>query len=294
MDKLLINYVNYDRRYLVKTNVVYFKDARYMEEVDDLSIDLVITSPPYFNIKDYSLDGHQKEIISENVTGQIGDISEYEAYLLALDEVWKEVERTLKPNGKLCVNTPLMPIQKNDLNTHYTRDIFNLNSGIENHILKYAGLYLMDIYIWNRTNPTKRLMFGSYPFPPNFYAQNTIEFVSVYVKDGKPEKRSEDIKEASKLSQSEWLEYTKQVWDIPIPNKGDEAYGEHPAIMPLELAQRLIKLYSFVGDIVLDPFLGSGTTAKAAITQNRRYIGYEINKAYKKTIDKKIAQTTLF
>jgi len=290
----LITVGNYGRRDTVKTNVVYFKDARDMEEVDDLSIDLVVTSPPYFNIKDYSRDGYQSEIISENVAGQIGDIPEYEAYLLALDEVWEEVERTLKPNGKLCINTPLMPMQKNELNTHYTRDIFNLNSGIENHVLKNTELYLMDIYIWNRTNPTKRLMFGSYPYPPNFYAQNTIEFISVYVKDGKPEKRSEDIKEASKLSQSEWVEYTKQVWDIPIPNKGDEAYGKHPAIMPLEMAQRLIKLYSLVGDTVLDPFLGSGTTAKAAITLKRRYIGYEINEAYRKTVEKKIGQRTLF
>jgi len=255
---------------------------------------LAVTSPPYFNIKDYSFDGWQENRISETVRGQIGDIREYSGYLSALDRVWMEVERVLKPNGKLCVNVPLVPIQKNELSTHYTRDIFNLHSGIEYHILNYTSLYLMDVYVWNRTNPTKSLMFGSYPYPPNFYAQNTIEFISVYVKDGKPEKRSDEIKEASRLTESEWVEYTKQVWNIPIPNKGDEAYGMHPAIMPLELATRLIKLYSFVGDIVLDPFLGSGTTAKAAIVTEREYIGYEINEAYRPVIETKIGQHTLF
>jgi len=265
-----------------------------MEEVNNASIDLVVTSPPYFNVKDYSLNGYQNETISAPVEGQIGDINDYEEYLKALDEVWAEVARVLKPNGKLCVNVPLMPLRKKDLNTHYTRVIYNLNSGIENHILSKTRLHLLDVYIWNRTNPTKRLMFGSYPYPPNFYAQNTIEFISIFVKDGKPEKKDAAIKERSKLTEKEWLEYTKQIWDIPIPSPGDEAYGKHPAIMPLEIAIRLIRLFSFVGDIVLDPFAGSGTTLKAAIALNRKYIGYEINRAYETVIAAKLAQESLF
>jgi site-specific DNA-methyltransferase (cytosine-N4-specific) len=183
-----------------------------------------------------------------------------------------------------------MPIRKRNLSTHYTRDIFNISSGIENSILENTGLYLLDIFVWNRTNPTKRLMFGSYPYPPNFYAQNTVEFINVYVKDGEPEKKDNYIKEESKLTEKEWVEYTKQVWDLPVPNSNDSAYGEHPAIMPIEIPKRLIMLYSFVEDIVLDPFMGSGTTAKAAVESNRYYIGYEIVPEYKKIIESKLQE----
>jgi len=278
----------------MKIDVIYFEDARKMAEVDDESITLIVTSPPYWNVKDYSLDGYQQKRLTDYLKGQIGDISDYEKYLYELTEVWKECERVLKPNGKLCINVPLMPILKCKRNTHYIRDIVNINSGIENEILHKTRLYLMDVFIWNRTNSTKKLMFGSYPYPPNFYAQNTIEFISVYVKDGQPEKREEKIKEASKLTEKEWTEYTKQIWNISIPNVGDEAYGEHPAIMPLELAIRLIRLYSFVDDIVLDPFMGSGTTAKAARDYKRHYIGYEINPKYNSVIKRKLAQLSLF
>jgi site-specific DNA-methyltransferase (cytosine-N4-specific) len=272
----------------MKTNTVYFKDARNMTEVDDNSITLIVTSPPYWCIKDYSKDGYQQKQRAERQPGQIGDISDYQEYLDELTMVWKECERVLEPNGKLCINVPLMPILKKVLNTHYTRDIVNINSGTEQEILKNTALYLMDVYIWNRTNPTKRLMFGSYPYPPNFYAQNTVEFVSVYVKDGAPKRRPEHIKAKSQLTQNEWVTFTKQVWDIPIPNKSDPAYGKHPAIMPEEMARRLIRLYSFVDDIVLDPFLGSGTTAKVAIELGRRWIGYEIDQSFESVIQSKL------
>jgi len=273
-----------------EANRIYFKDARKMEEVPNESITLIVTSPPYWNVKDYSLDGWQNEKKSEKLEGQIGDISNYKEYLKELTEVWKECFRVLKPNGKLCVNVPLMPIMKKNLNTHYMRDIVNINTGIEHEILSKTKFYLLDVYIWNRTNPTKALMFGSYPYPPNFYAQNTIEFISVYVKDGEPEKKSEEIREKSKLTEKEWVEYTKQVWNIPVPGKGDIAYGEHPAIMPEEIAKRLIRIYSFVDDIVLDPFLGSGTTAKVAQGLGRKYMGYEISPAFKDVIDAKLTQ----
>lgn len=265
-----------------------------MEEVDNSSIALIITSPPYWNIKDYSLDGRQVKKRYNKTKGQIGDISDYNKYITELTKVWKECERVLMPNGKLCIDVPLMPIPKNILNTHYTRDIFNISASIDNEIINKTGLYLMDVYVWNRTNPTKRLMFGSYPYPPNFYAQNTVEFISVYVKDGKPIQRDRELKEKSRISEEEWVEYTKQVWNIPIPNSSDEAYGEHPAIMPLEIAERLIKMYSFVGDIILDPFIGSGTTAKAAKKLGRKYIGYEINEGFEKIINKKLGEKPLF
>lgn len=150
----------------------------------------------------------------------------------------------------------------------------------------------MDLYIWHRTNSTKKLMFGSYPYPRNYYAQNTTEFVTVYVKDGKPKpKPSAEIQEASKLTQSEWTEYTKQIWDIPIPNKGDIAFGIHPAIMPEEIVKRCVKLFTYKDDIVLDPFTGSGTTLKVAKELGRQYVGYELYENYRDVIEQKLNQS---
>jgi len=204
-------------------------------------------------------------------------------------KVWKECKRVLIPNGKLVINTPLMPMLKKSLSTHYNRHIFDINSDIENSILNNTGLFLLDVFIWNRTNPSKKLMFGSYPYPRNFYAQNTIEFITVYVKDGLPENNlPKEIREKSKLTEKEWVEFTKQIWNIPIPNKNDLAFGEHSAIMPEEIVRRCIKLYTYIGDVVLDPFAGSGTTLKVAKELKRNYIGYEISRNYERVINLKL------
>ncbi len=275
-------------------NKVFYKDSRKMSELPDNSVHLVVTSPPYFNIKDYSLDGYQKNKKGEKVRGQIGDIQNYKRYIDEMLKVWKECERVLKPNGKLVINTPLMPMLKKNLNTHYNRHIFDINSDIEHSILNNTKLFLLDVYIWNRTNPSKRLMFGSYPYPRNFYAQNTIEFITVYVKDGPSENNlPKEIKEQSKLTEKEWIEFTKQIWNIPIPNKNDLAFGEHSAIMPEEIARRCVRLYTYVDDVVLDPFAGSGTTLKVAKELKRNYVGYEISRSYEKIINLKL-QETLF
>jgi len=271
-------------------NKIFFKDARKMTELPDNSVNLIITSPPYFNIKDYSKDGRQEKQISKKLKGQIGDINNYKKYISEMLKIWQECERVLRPNGKLIINTPLMPMIKKNFNTHFNRHIFDINSDIENSILSNSKeIFLLDIYIRNRKNSTKKLMFGSYPYPRNFYAQNTIEYITVYVKDGKSENGlPEKIKEQSKLSQKEWVEYTKQIWDIPIPNKGDLAFGDHSAIMPEEIVKRCVKLFTYVDDIVLDPFAGSGTTLKVAKELKRNYIGYELSKEYEKIINKKL------
>ncbi len=275
-------------------NKVFFKDARKMTELPNNSVHLIITSPPYFNIKDYSLDGYQKNKRAEKVKGQIGDISNYKKYINEMLKIWKECERVLKPNGKMVINTPLMPILKRNLNTHYNRHIFDINSDIEHSILNNTKLFLLDIFIWNRTNPSKKLMFGSYPYPRNFYAQNTIEFVAVYVKDGPSENNQPfENREKSKLTQKEWVEFTKQIWNIPIPSKNDLAFGEHSAIMPEEIIRRCIRLYTLVEDIVLDPFTGSGTTLKVAKESERNFVGYEISKNYERVINLKLGPTFL-
>lgn len=259
-----------------------------MSELPDSSVHLIITSPPYFNIKDYSKDGRQERSMGKKQSGQIGDIVEYDKYINEMLKVWKECERVLKPNGKLVINTPLMPMPKKQLSTHYNRDIFNIDSDIQYSIRKKTNLFLLDLYIWERSTSSKKIMFGSYPYPRNFYAQNTSEFISVYVKDGAPEKVDAKRKEASRLTQKEWTEFTKQIWRIPIPNKKDLAFGEHSAIMPEEIVNRAVRLYSFVGDVVLDPFAGSGTTLRVAKRLKRNYVGYEISPTYKDVIDLKL------
>jgi DNA modification methylase len=272
-------------------NKVYLTDSRDMRELPDGSVGLIVTSPPYFNIKDYSKDGRQENSHSASHAKQIGDIADFETFIEELVTIWKECFRTLKPNGKLIINVPLMPMLKAEFTTHENRHIFDLNSAIQNSIIKnIPGLYVLDTYIWNRTNPSKKLMFGSYPYPTNFYAQNTIEFVAVYVKEGKAIQPSKEIKEASKLSQEEWVEFTKQIWNLPIPGKGDLAFGTHSALMPESLAERCIRLYSFAGEIVLDPFTGSGTTLRVAKRLERDFVGYEVMDSYEDIINTKVAK----
>jgi len=271
-------------------NKIFYKDSRNMPDIPDSIVDLIVTSPPYFNIKDYSKDGYQSSAKTEKVIGQIGDITSYDEYIRSMLLIWRECYRVLKPNGKLVINTPLMPMLKKDMNTHHNRHIFDINSDIEHSILSNIDkMYLLDMYIWKRKNPTKKLMFGSYPYPRNFYAQNKVEFITVYVKDGKPDNNAPyPLKQASKLTEEEWVKYTDQIWEIPIPNKKDIAFGKHAAIMPEEIVKRCIKLYTFVGDIVLDPFTGSGTTLKVAKQLGRKFIGYEISRQYEPIIEQKI------
>ena len=275
---------------------VFYHSSTDMHEVSDNSVDLIITSPPYFNIKDYAKNGYQDTVHSQADSQDLGGIDDYNVYIEGLLRVWQECARVLKPNGKLCVNVPLMPMLKKDLDTHYNRHIFDLQSSIQHSILSHTGLFLLDMYIWNRVNSSKKLMFGSYPYPRNFYAQNTTEFITVYVKEGKPRNNiPKEIKEASKLTQEEWVSFTKQIWDLPAPNKSDSAFGKHSAIMPEAIPYRLIKLFSFVGDIVLDPFAGSGTTLKVAKELKRNFVGYEIYPHYKGIIEEKLgnAKTVL-
>ena len=275
-------------------NQVFYKSSADMAEVPQATVDLIVTSPPYFCIKDYSRNGHQDSVHSERLAADYSSIEDYREYINALSQSWHECYRVLKPNGKLVINAPIMPIPKRMMSTHHNRDVFNIYSDIEHSILSgIDDIYLMDVYIWNRTNPTKRLMFGSYPYPRNLYAQNTAEFIGVFVKGGKPTKPDPEARSLSVLSEAEWVEYTKQVWNIPIPSKADAGWGKHSAIMPEEIAKRCIRMFSFAGDCVLDPFAGSGTTLKVAQDLQRDYIGYEIYRNYEGVITQKLASVRL-
>ena len=271
-------------------NQVFYRSSAAMVEMKSSTVDLIVTSPPYYHIKDYTQNGHQNGFHSERLPEDYGSIPDYRPYIQAMLYTWQECVRVLKPNGKLAINAPLMPIPKKEISTHHTRHIFNIYADIEKSILEeISSINLLDIYIWNRNNGTKRLMFGSYPYPRNLYAQNTAEFIGVFVKEGKPSKVPQEVKQLSTLSETEWVEYTQQVWTLPGPNKSDVAWGKHPAIMPEEIARRCIRMFSYVGDLVLDPFAGSGTTLKVAKELGRKYVGYEIYQNYAPVIEEKLS-----
>lgn len=237
------------------------------------SVHLVVTSPPYWNLIDYG------------VAGQIGQ-SSYEHYLADLQRVWRQVFRVLLPNGKLCINTPIVPVPKKAMNSSHTRHLKNLNNDIEAGILgdSECPFERYSLYIWQKQTSVK--MFGSYPYPPNIYEDNTVEFINVLVKPGKPRKLPKAVKEASRLSQEMWLNLSMQVW--PIYPEDVSRAGSHPAPFPVVLPQRLILMYTFAavpsegfpGDVVLDPFNGTGATCAAAKATGRRYLGIDLNEDY--------------
>ena len=257
----------------MKKDVIYNKSCVLMNDIIDESIRLIITSPPYFNAKNYD---HQDQIGLKS--------NSYAKYISSMNPVWRECFRVLKPNGKLCINSPILPMDKQTMSTHHNRDYLNINNDIENNILNTTDFFRYDLIIWDKGS-TDQLMMGSYPHPPNFYGLNTIEFINIFVKDGKPEKIDNKTKNKSKLSKDEWRKYISSIWKFP-----PEHNRAHPAPFPVELPFRLIKLFSFTNDIILDPFMGSGTTALAAKMVERHFLGYELNKNYIKLGEKRLKQ----
>jgi len=257
----------------MKKDIIYNKSCVLMNDIIDESIRLIITSPPYFNAKNYD---HQDQIGLKS--------NSYAKYISSMNPVWRECFRVLKPNGKLCINSPILPMDKQTMSTHHNRDYLNINNDIENNILNTTEFFRYDLIIWDKGS-TDQLMMGSYPHPPNFYGLNTIEFINIFVKDGKPEKIDNKTKNKSKLSKDEWRKYISSIWKFP-----PEHDRVHPAPFPVELPFRLIKLFSFTNDIILDPFMGSGTTALAAKMVERHFLGYELNKNYIKLGEKRLKQ----
>jgi DNA modification methylase len=151
----------------------------------------------------------------------------------------------------------------------------------KHRIQQETTLQLFSIYVWEKQTTEK--MFGSYPFPPNLYERNYIEFISVFIKPGKSRVLPAEVKEASKITEADWLDLTQQIWWM-YPENVPRLEG-HPALFPEALPNRLIAMYTFAavperdfpGDFVLDPFVGSGTTCVAARRMGRRYIGIDLN-----------------
>ncbi len=257
---------------------VYFKSSADMSEIPDESVNLIITSPPYWTLKDYENDG------------QIGLGSpSFDNYLADLEQVWHECVRVLAPDGKLCIN--IMPFLLTGENAEFGRRETRLMlNEIWNSVSKTKKVFQFGLYIWDKRKITRFSSFGSYPYPPNIFSTYPYEWITVFSKAGKRPKVAQDIKDKSKLTTKEWQDWAiNSIWEMqPAKAKSEE----HPAPFPDELPKRLIKLYSFFGDTVLDPFLGTGTTAKVALELGRKAIGYELNEDYKRLINKKLRAAT--
>jgi len=246
-------------------------DSRKMIEVEDDSIDLVVTSPPYWHIKDYGAQS------------QIGYGQTLHEYLKDLYRVWKECYRVLKPGRRLCIN----------IGDQFARSvIYGRYKVIPLHAEFIAqcediGFDYMGSIIWQKKTTMNTTgganVMGSYPYPPNGMVEIDYEFILICKKPGKGPKVSKEIKEESRLTKEEWKEYFYGHWYF-----GGARQIEHEAMFPEELPRRLVKMYTFVGDTVLDPFLGSGTTIKASLNLRRNAMGYEINEKFLDTIKEKV------
>lgn len=254
-------------------------DSRDMSELTDKSVNLIITSPPYWQLKDYGVEN------------QIGFNDSYEEYINNLNLVWNESYRVLNDGCRLCIN----------IGDQFARSVYYGRYKvipIRTEIIKFCetiGFDYMGAVIWQKRTTTNTTggasIMGSYPYPRNGIFSIDYEFILIFKKLGTPVSPNKKTKELSKLTKEEWREYFTGHW-----NFGGVKQDNHLAMFPEELPRRLIKMFSFVGDTILDPFLGSGTTSLAAKKLSRNSIGYEINKEFIPIIEKKldVKQTDIY
>jgi site-specific DNA-methyltransferase (adenine-specific) len=253
-----------------KTTII-IGDSRRMEELKDENVHLIITSPPYWQLKDYGNGS------------QIGFNDSYEDYINNLNLVWKECYRVLHEGCRLCVN----------IGDQFARSVYYGRYKIipiREEIIKFCetiGFDYMGAIIWQKVTTCNTTggatIMGSFPYPRNGIIKLDYEFILIFKKLGDPPKVSRDLREKSKLTLEEWNEYFYGHW-----NFSGERQDKHLAMFPEELPRRLIKMFSFVGDTVLDPFLGSGTTCLAARNLGRDSVGYEINQDFLPAIKEKL------
>ncbi len=251
-------------------------DSRAMNETENQSVQLIITSPPYWQLKDYGTDN------------QIGYNDSYEQYINNLNLVWQESYRVLENGCKLCIN----------IGDQYARTtIYGRYKviPIRTEIIKFCeaiGFDYMGAVIWQKIGTTNTTggasIMGSFPNPRNGIFKLDYEFILVFKKQGKSKNIiSKAVKKQSAMTKNEWNTYFTGHWNF----SGARQDG-HIAMFPPELPKRLIKMFSFIGDTVLDPFLGSGTTSMVASKLQRNSIGYEINPEFIPLIEKKIGKNS--
>ena len=239
---------------------IFCKTSENMEELPDNSVHLMVTSPPYNVGKEYD----------ENLT-----LQEYRQFL---KQVWKEVYRTLVPGGRACINIanlgrkPYIP-----LHAFIVEDMLDL------------GFLMRGEIIWNKASSSSpSTAWGSWLSAANPTLRDIHEYILVFSKG--VFSRENANQRRSTISREEFLEFTKSVWTF----SAEPARGVgHPAPFPVELPYRLLQLYTFEGEVILDPFMGSGQAAIAAIKTNRHYVGYDISQEYVKLAERRIKEFLL-
>jgi DNA modification methylase len=227
-------------------NNIFCKSSEKMDELPDNSVHMMITSPPY------------------NATKEYDDDLSLEEYVDLLNRVWKETYRVLVPGGRACINVANLG----------RKPYIPLHSFIIEGMLSLGFLMRGEI-IWNKaSSASPSTAWGSWLSAANPVLRDIHEYILVFSKDSFSMPRKG--KEAT-IKKEEFLEWTKSVWTFSAVSA--KKVG-HPAPFPEELPHRLINLYSFKNDVILDPFLGSGTTCISALNNNRNYIGYDINQDY--------------
>jgi excisionase family DNA binding protein len=248
------------------TQRIYVKNAQQMTELADDSVHLVVTSPPYFNTKMYA---------REPIEGDLGNIHSLEAWLEQIGVVWREVYRVLQPGRKAFINIMNLPIRMGDGNF---RTLNLMGKTID--LCEQIGFIFKRDIVWHKTNSV-RAHFGTYPYPGGILINHMHEFILEFEKpEPKGYKKYAHLtdaqREESKLDKAFWISLKKSdVWVMKPEGSGDRR--SHVAPFPYELPYRLIKAFSFVGETVLDPFVGSGTTLLACVDLRRNGVGYEIN-----------------
>lgn len=255
---------------------IIFGDSRSLNQIEDKSVQLIITSPPYWQLKDYGIDD------------QIGFNDSYEDYINNLNLVWKECDRVLADGCRLCINIG----DQFARSVYYGRyKVIPIRTEII-HFCESLGMDYMGAIIWQKTTTMNTsgggAIMGSFPYPRNGILKMDYEFILLFKKLGNAPKPTKEQKEQSAMTKEEWGQYFSSHWNF----NGVKQTG-HIAMFPEELPKRLIKMFSFVGETVFDPFAGSGTTSLAAKNLGRNSIGYEINKEFAPLIKEKLCSNQL-
>lgn len=261
---------------LQTTHTLITGDSRNMRMMPDKSVELIITSPPYWQLKDYGADE------------QIGFNESYEAYINNLNLVWLECNRILKDGCRLCIN----------IGDQFARSVYYGRYKvipIRTEIIRFCetlGLDYMGAIIWQKQTTMHTtgggVVMGSFPYPRNGILKIDYEFILIFKKQGKAPVPTPEQRNASEISKEEWNRLFASHWTF-----GGAKQDGHIAVFPEELPARLIKMFSFAGETVFDPFMGSGTTALAARNLGRNSIGYEINADFKQYYQLKAAAPSL-